>query len=292
MVEVQSATQEEPFDPEDLEEYDSEDDHGHGNEAGDEVPSVGSNDYGAKEARNFPPKVSTWTSADKTNHPNVGFNMGKKYSWRKVQEEVNHFRSKVGVGNDGVEELFNILYGEDSQLFAKWKEICNKSFEEFSLFMATFYLKCRFSITYQELYDDDLVDTSSYLDPKRYKELWTMIDEYHKYDDFSKRAWQEVESALNTVMQDLGIPKGGQFKMHVTVDDDKHWFAFGRRPRDVPLDENSTLQRSRHVRDNATGMTADVTMYTGSGFVIYITPLILQSNTPSTSLVVGLSHVV
>ena len=38
----------------------------------------------------------------------------------------------------------------------------------------------------------------------------------------------------------------------------------------MPLSENATLQRGRHVRDNATGLTADVSILSGSGIPLHV----------------------
>ena len=126
------------------------------------------------------------------------------------------------MSNEGIYALFRYLFGKESELYTSWKLICHKSFEEFSLFMATFFLECRFRMTYQRLYDDKNVDTSNFMHPRRYKELWYLIDSYNKSDDYTLRAWEVFEDTLNKVLKDTCIPTKGEFKMVVTTDDDKH----------------------------------------------------------------------
>ena len=130
--------------------------------------------------------------------------------------------------------------------------------------MATFFLKCQFRMTYQRLYDDKNVDTSNFMHPRRYKEHWYLIDSYNKSDDYTSRAWEVFEDALNKVLKDTCLPTKGEFKMVVTTDDDKHWYNHSVKLKDVPLHENQSLKRERHVKDNATGITADVCIYSGS----------------------------
>ena len=79
-------------------------------------------------------------------------------------------------------------------------------------------------MTYQRINDDKLIDTSNFMHPLRYKELWKLIELYNKSDDYTLRAWEVFEDALNKVLKDTCIPTKGEFKMVVTTDDDKHWY--------------------------------------------------------------------
>ena len=58
--------------------------------------------------------------------------------------------------------------------------------------------------------------------------------------------------------------------MELVIDDDKHHYGHTVRCKDIPLDENITLQRTRHVRDNARGLTMDVACYTVTSMPIHI----------------------
>ena len=46
--------------------------------------------------------------------------------------------------------------------------------------------------------------------------------------------------------------------MRLSYLDDKHWFNFFVKIKDMILGVDSKLKRERHVGDNVTGMTADV----------------------------------
>ena len=222
----------------------------------------------------FPPPLKDYQDITKSTHPEITFSLGQTEAWQQIQKEVNYFIKKIKSINedsdDVMQNLFDKAFGEDSLLFAKCKRIGIKSFEEYSIFMATFFFECRFSITYQKLYDDLQVDTSDFLEPERYKAIWRSIDTYKKSADYSLRAWEEFEEAFNEVAKELFIPTNKEFKMRITLDDDKQWFNFHIKSKDVPIDKNSTLGHGRHVKDNVPGLTADASSFTGSGVPIHI----------------------
>ena len=180
---------------------------------------------------------------------------------------VTYFRDTLGYGGNAELCIFNHLFGNDSTLFRKWKDITkNKgsSYAEFCKFIATFFFECSFSKTYSWLCGHPDVDTSHYLDQKRYNELWRIINinEYNKSEDYENRAWEEFESAFNEVSKSLLSPKHKEFVVDMVIDDDKQWYNNTERGKDVPLDENMTLARTLHVRDNASGLTLNVSCYT------------------------------
>jgi hypothetical protein len=108
------------------------------------------------------------------------------------------------------------------------------SYAEFCKFIATFFFECSFSKTYSWLCKHPNVDASHYLDQKRYSELWRLIDEYNKKEDYENRAWEEFESAFNEVTKRLLIPKHKEFRVDLVIDDHKHWYNNTQRGRDVP----------------------------------------------------------
>jgi hypothetical protein len=96
------------------------------------------------------------------------------------------------------------VFGEESKLFGAWKDTTgNKSLSDFSAFLATFFLECRMKTTYQDIYDDKIVDTSDYLTPEKYRGWWRKIDEYNKTDKFKERAWELYEYAFNVFAKDV-----------------------------------------------------------------------------------------
>lgn len=222
----------------------------------------------------FPPPLKDYEDITMSTHPEITFSLGQSEAWHQIKKEVSYFLKRIKDINedsdDLIQNLFDKAFGEDSTLFAKCKKIGIKSFEEYSIFMATFFLECRFSITYQKLYDDLQVDTSDFLEPERYKAIWRSIDMYKKSDDYSPRAWEEFEEAFNEVAKELFIPTNKEFKMRITMDDDKQWFNFHIKSKDVPIDENSRLAHGRHVKDNVPGLTADISSFTGSGVPIHL----------------------
>ena len=56
-----------------------------------------------------------------------------------------------------------------------------RSLEEYSKFLATFFLDFCFSIRYECLVNNPDVNTSSYMDLDRYKAIWRILDNYNKH---------------------------------------------------------------------------------------------------------------
>ena len=257
-------------DVDDDEFYDAGDNvHAHGGPFaydGDEYYDTSPDESSLPAVGTFPPRMSDYDDVT-VEHPTLGFNLGSNHAWKQCQAEVNHIRRQVGDGMEGVLAMFELLFGKEGELYLKFRKVSNKtcSYAAFCVFMATFFMECRFSITYQRLVDDNDVNTSNYMPPDEYKTLWRLIDSYKKNEDYSPRAWEEFEGAFNTVAADLLIPKFREFKIQGTWDDDKHWYNWWRRAKDVPLDENSSLKHERHIKDNVTGITADVLSYPASG---------------------------
>jgi len=142
----------------------------------------------------FPPKISSYVRADTHNQLGIVFNYGRDKAWRQAMQEITYFRDTLGYGGNAELCIFNHLFGSDSTLFRKWKDIMkNKgsSYAEFCKFIATFFFECSFSKTYSWLCGHPNVDTSHYLDQKRYNELWRIIDEYNKREDYENCAWEE-----------------------------------------------------------------------------------------------------
>eukprot|EP00956_Cyclotella_meneghiniana_P030847 scaffold79094_cov35-Cyclotella_meneghiniana.AAC.2 len=59
--------------------------------------------------------------------------------------------------------------------------------------------------------------------------------------------------------------------MVVTTDDDKHWYNHSVKLKNVPLHENQSLKRERHVKDNATGWANQNNIHFHMLFSIYLT---------------------
>jgi hypothetical protein len=224
----------------------------------------------------FPPPLSVWgDDVGSSYHPEVTFDQGKAKAWYKAKEEVNFVRDTQDLGykKEGMERLFEILGGDDSELRSTFKtKFGIRSLREYSLFMATVFLECEFSITYSKMVEHPLIDTTQYMDLDRYITIWKHLDDYHKIERFKNRAWEKIEAALNNVLKELFVPckLEDEMEMMLTADDDKVWYNNTQATKDVPLEENSNLKRERHVKDNAPGVTADVTVYTASGFPVHV----------------------
>ncbi|EJK54278.1 hypothetical protein THAOC_26114, partial [Thalassiosira oceanica] len=68
----------------------------------------------------------------------------------------------------------------------------------------------------------------------------------------------------------LPIALKDEFTMRLAHDDDKHWYNETKKLADRPLGEETKLKRARHVRDNAKGFVADVTVNAASGFPVNV----------------------
>ena len=96
-------------------------------------------------------------------------------------------------------------------------------------------LECRFSVTYERLVRDPDVNTTSYMDADEYKAIWRKLDKYNRLNNYSLRPWEMIESALNSTLHELFVPTGDEFKMRLSYDDDKHWFNFFVKIKDMIL---------------------------------------------------------
>lgn len=220
----------------------------------------------------FPPAISEYTKSD-TSQPLITFDKAKKTAFKQAMQEVKYFRDKLGHGTKGVDNAFDIMFGEDSELFSKFNvKFGIKSFEVYSRFMATFFIECCLSTNYSKLCSLSLFDNTGFLSPKEYNEIWTKIDNYHKKEKFSKRSWEDIEEAFNDMAKEIFVPTGTppEFVINATIDDDKHHHNGTVAKRDQPLDEETNLSIGRHVKENAPGPTVDATVLSASGIVIHL----------------------
>ena len=146
---------------------------------------------------NFPPPLKDYKPRDSSRHPIVGFNEGRDIVWEQGISEVDYLRDRIGIKGEGRQGLFEIEFGDESELYAKCKKIGIESLEQYYKWLATFFLECRFSVTYERLVKDPDVNTSSYMDLDEYKAIWRKMDNYNKKNNYSTRSWEEIETALN-----------------------------------------------------------------------------------------------
>ena len=71
---------------------------------------------------NFPPPLKDYKPRDPSRHPTVGFNEGRDIVWQQGMKEVDLLRARVGIKGEGRQGLFEIEFGEDSELYAKCKK--------------------------------------------------------------------------------------------------------------------------------------------------------------------------
>ena len=217
-------------------------------------------------ASKFPPRLEEYfDTMNGTAHPKVVIDQGREVTFRQCMMEVDYLRRKIGFGEEGEDALFERMFGEDSELFSAFKKI-GVDYDEFVAFIATFYLECRLRTTLSCLVDDRDINTDRYMSYKRYAEIWKRIDSQGKGQNYTKRFWEMLEAALNDVLHDLVVPKNDEFTMRLAHDDDKQWYHETKKLADRALGDETKLKRARHVRDNAKGFVADVTVNVASGF--------------------------
>ncbi|EJK69735.1 hypothetical protein THAOC_08976, partial [Thalassiosira oceanica] len=74
----------------------------------------------------------------------------------------------------GEDNLFERIFGEDSELFANAFKKIGVEYAEFVAFIATFYLECRLRTTLSRLVDDRDINTDRYMSHERYARV-TML---------------------------------------------------------------------------------------------------------------------
>lgn len=179
---------------------------------------------------------------------------------------MEYFIGRLGHGEEGVKKLFQECFGKKSELFLKCHEHLSMEYTDFCCFLATFLLECKFSKTYSRLCNDKYVDTSSFATEQQYKQWWKAIDECNQCERFLSQFWEVVQLAFNNTMQKTFQPTNCEYKIYVTIDDDKKHYNFHVCPRNVPLNDNNKIKRTRFFRDNATGQALDAAISTASGF--------------------------
>ena len=190
-----------------------------------DIPELIPRGRNSRESK-FPPPLKDYKHRDSSIHPIVAFNKGRDQAYDQYIEEVDYFCNQVGMKGEGTQQLFDIEFGEHSELYAKFKRIGVKSFGQYCLWLATFFLECRFSVTYERLVRDPDVNTTSYMDADEYKAIWRKLENYNRQNNYSLCSWEMIESALNSTLHDLFVPQGDEFKMRLSYDDDKQWYNF------------------------------------------------------------------
>ena len=61
-----------------------------------------------------------------------------------------------------------------------------------------------------------------------------------------------IESALNSTLHDLFVPQGDEFKMRLSYDDDKHWYNFFVKIRDMILDIDEEAKEGESLSSHIT----------------------------------------
>lgn len=192
----------------------------------EEVPAA---DPRSLQRDEFPPPISKWgLDVGVSERPTISFDKAKAFAWEQCKKEVNFVRGKLqGLHvTPAVDRAFDLLFGIDSELFARFKTKISADFETHCLFMATFYFECSFSVTYRKLYEDTKVDTTDLMDVDAYLGMWEELDGLNKKQKYKERFWEEVEKAYNDTAKELVMPCGTppEFKIQVTMDDDKQWW--------------------------------------------------------------------
>mmetsp|Transcript_2631 Transcript_2631/g.5310 ORF Transcript_2631/g.5310 Transcript_2631/m.5310 type:complete len:466 (+) Transcript_2631:45-1442(+) len=206
----------------------------------------------------------------RSTHPKVVIDEVRKVAFDQCMKEVDYLRGRLGFEEEGEDNLFELIFGEDSELFANAFKKIGVEYAEFVAFIATFYLECRLRTTLSRLVDDRDINTDRYMSHERYAAIWKKMDSHGKGHNFTNRFWEMIEAALNDNLHDLFVPKKDEFTMRLAHDDDKHWYNETKKLADRPLGEETKLKRARHVRDNAKGFVADVTVNAASGFPVNV----------------------
>ncbi len=243
----------------------------------DDSPTVG-----------FPPKLSDYRDANFATHPGItvdkartdifgqykneySFISGMIYKLPALREDVSPEDEGGGASHDEqIDKVANLLLGPESKVYRLFQDALSLPYQKFCQFMATFYFICRFNQNWKELWKDEDINTDRFMEPKLFYRVLHRIDDYGKNEMFSRRFWEELEDAVNSVMVKHFVPKkagSSLSKLTLTYDDDKIHFSYGAM-RDIPIGEDSNLQRTRHIRDNKKGVTNHVLAYAATDITI------------------------
>lgn len=100
----------------------------------------------------WPPKPKAWKdNCIHRVHPRITFNEASDFAYEQAKKEARYFVDQLGEGKEGVKKLFDKCFGKTSELFQKCQEHLGMNYLQFSLFLVTFYIECKFSKTYSRL---------------------------------------------------------------------------------------------------------------------------------------------
>lgn len=85
-----------------------------------EEESVEKGQDASSKADGWPPYLPGWKSVSKTKVPDITFNDAVDTAWDLAKDEVGYLRTQFP---EGVDEVIDFMYGEDSALFTKFKTI-------------------------------------------------------------------------------------------------------------------------------------------------------------------------
>ena len=123
---------------------------------------------------------------------------------------------------------------------------------------------------YGKLSPSDRVDTTGgFTDIEDYDKIWRKMEPHAKGNRFQKRSWKDFEEALKKAWKCNFFPDPSKLNLQICLDDDKALFAHGLL-RDIPVDEESDLDRVRHVKENQTGFNCHCACLAATGMPICV----------------------
>jgi len=176
-------------------------------------------------------------------------------------KEVNFFWDNFGIGGGGIDALFEILFGEETILLSKdieWE--VSRVFDVHGKILSWMSPLNHFPTIIRRQVAQRVVLSFSKIiqgDPEDHQEV---KEEIMLLSLCTGSIW----GGIYDVAKDLFIQTMKEFKMFITMDDDKYCFNFFVDHRRVPLDKNTKLKRERHMQDNTPGFTAYVSSFTES----------------------------
>jgi hypothetical protein len=201
----------------------------------------------------------------------VTLDEARSSAWKSAKQEINFIRGKVqkaaGKKKVDIADLIDLVFGEDSELWAAFSRDIHISHETFLRFLGVFLLGSCHSKSCTQMYGTKSFIRShanSLLPMESYKKIWGLIAEASLPAAIGQTTfWLSMQSAFNATCRKIFIIGINEIDLTlmIVLDDDKIHYETLKRDTDG-------LKVSRHIKDNRLGHVLHTAVLTYSGVVI------------------------
>ena len=189
------------------------------------------NDESSGGGGSLPPRVRDWQEVNYGRPPTLSVDAARNDVLEQFLHEHSFIRlliNNIDKNKDisPVDKIISILYGPKSDVFRVFQDNLDLNYEQFSRFLASFYMSCKWSMNWRAMWNNKDLNTSGrgFMPPDEMDKIWDKINNFHHGTIIGDETfWQLLEDACNKTYKKF-IPKKGEHKLNITLDDDKAHF--------------------------------------------------------------------